>query len=62
MQSNRLTTSGLQIYGKLYDVHNNVAYIMTQLFLFTAEMRLQSNLKVNNIRALVLLNFIKLAA
>ena len=25
------TTSGLSIYGKRYDVHNNVAYIMTKL-------------------------------
>ena len=25
------TTSGLSIYGKCYDVHNNVAYIMTKL-------------------------------
>ena len=24
-------TSGLQINGKRYDVHNNVAYMMTQL-------------------------------
>ena len=24
------TTSGLQIYGKRYDVHNNVAYMMTK--------------------------------
>ena len=25
------TACGLQIYGRRYDVHNNVAYIMTQL-------------------------------
>ena len=25
------TTSGLQIFGKRYDVHKNVAYIMTKL-------------------------------
>ena len=24
-------TSGLQIFGKPYDAHNNVAYIMTKL-------------------------------
>ena len=33
----RESTSGLQGFGKRYDVHNNVAYI-------TAEMRFQSNL------------------
>ena len=26
-----VTNSGLQISGKRYDVHNNIAYIMTQL-------------------------------
>ena len=31
MQYNRKTTSGLQIYRKRYDVHNNIAYTMTKL-------------------------------
>ena len=26
-----LTTGALQIYGKRYDVHNNVAYIITKV-------------------------------
>ena len=30
-KKNRYTTSGLQIYGKRYGVHNNVAYRMTKL-------------------------------
>ena len=35
--------SGLQIFGKRYDVHDNVAYIKTKLKrFFTAEMRFQS--------------------
>ena len=36
----------LQIFGKRYDVHNNIAYIMTKLYVFTSEMRFQSNLNV----------------
>ena len=36
----------LQIYRKRYDVHNNVAYIMTLLKCFTPEMRLKRILKV----------------
>ena len=33
------TTSGLQIFGKHYDVHNNVAYIMTKLLRFLQQKR-----------------------
>ena len=38
MQYNR-QTRGLQIFGKRYDVLNNVAYIMTNYKVFTPEMR-----------------------
>ena len=34
--------SGLHNFGKSYDVHNNVEYIMTKVKRFTAEMRLVS--------------------
>ena len=33
---NKIDSSGLQIYEKRYDVHINVAYIMTKLYRFYA--------------------------
>ena len=41
-----LVVYSLFVFWKRYDVYNNVAYIMTKLKCFMAEMRFQSNLNV----------------
>ena len=37
-----MSRSGLQIFGKRYDVHNTVAYIMTNLYELIALLNLSS--------------------
>ena len=52
--------SGVQIFGKRYDVHNNVAYIAywQNYNVFTADMRFKVFFIESNIRALVLYNLL----
>ena len=54
--------SGLQIYVKRYDVHNNVAYIMTQIAFLRQKWDFKVILMSSNIRALVLFYFIEFVA